>query len=236
MADQKVAIITAAGRGIGAACAHALTTDGYRVVLMSRSDQAATLAQTLGGVGMQGSVTNEQDLSALVDLALTKYGKIDAVVNNTGDPTRADLLALTPEQWHADLDLILLNVVRMMRLVTPLMVTQGYGSVVNISAADAYEPDLRFPIGSVYRAALGAWTKLYADRYAADGIRMNCVLPGIVLPSQHPVREDISREVPLRRPAQYEEIASVVRFLLSSEGSYVTGQNLRVDGGLTRSV
>jgi NAD(P)-dependent dehydrogenase (short-subunit alcohol dehydrogenase family) len=116
------------------------------------------------------------------------------------------------------------------------MLAQGGGAFVNISAADAYEPDAKFPIGSTYRAALGVWSKLYADRYAAQGIRMNCVLPGIVMEREEPVRPDIEASVPLKRPATYSEIANVVAFLLSSDASYLTGENIRVDGGLTRRV
>ncbi len=158
-------------------------------------------------------------------------------MNNTGDPARADLLDLSDEQWHTDLDLILLNVIRMAKLVTPIMLSQGGGVFVNISAADAYEPDHRFPIGSTLRAALGAWTKLYADRYASHGIRMNFVLPGIILPAtSSPVRADIVSSVPMQRPGRYEEIAKVTAFLLSPDASYITGQNIRADGGLIRSV
>jgi NAD(P)-dependent dehydrogenase (short-subunit alcohol dehydrogenase family) len=146
-------------------------------------------------------------------------------------------LNLDDSTWHANLDLILLNVIRMARLVTPAMIEQGGGSIVNISASDAYEPDLQFPIGSTYRAGLGAWTKLYATRYASAGIRMNCVLPGIILPrSPEPAREDIAKSVPMGRSGNYEEIASVVAFLVSDAASYITGQNLRVDGGMTKAV
>jgi len=117
------------------------------------------------------------------------------------------------------------------------MLAQGGGSLVNISAADAYEPDLRFPLGSTLRAALGAFTKLYATEYAANGIRMNCVLPGITMDfDPGHIRPDIQAEVPMRRPGRYEEIAKAAAYLLSADASYITGQNIRVDGGLTRSV
>src|SRR5580693_599535 len=159
--EKKVAIVTASGRGIGAACARLLSAEGWNVALMSRGPGAAMLADELGGVGLQGSVTQPRDLERLVSATMDRWGRIDGVVNNTGDPRRADLLDLTDEDWRADLDLVLLNVVRMARLVTPVMAAQGGGSIVNISAADAYEPEQRFPVGSTYRAALGAWTKLY---------------------------------------------------------------------------
>jgi NAD(P)-dependent dehydrogenase (short-subunit alcohol dehydrogenase family) len=232
--DDPVAVVTAAGRGIGAACARRLAAEGYTPVLLSKSGAAVDLAEELGGVGFEGSVTDTDDLAALVEAARERYGRIDAVVNNTGHPATGDLLDIDDEAGHAGLDLVLLNVVRMARLVTPTMREGGGGAIVNVSTFSAFEPSPEFPVSSVLRAGLGSFTKLYADRYADDGVRMNSVLPGFV--DSYEVDEETRDRIPMGRPARTEEIADTVAYLCSPGASYVTGQNVRVDGGLTDSV
>ena len=234
MVGEKVVIVMAAGSGMGAACAQELASRGYAVALMSPSGKAENLAKDLGGLGLTGSVTEETDLESLVGESLERYGRIDGVVNSTGHPASGEILELTDEQWHEALDLVVLNVVRMARLVTPAMLRQGGGAIVNVSTFSAFEPSPVFPLSSSLLAALAGFAKLYADRYAAEGVRMNNILPGFI--ESFEIDEETRRSIPMRRQGSVAEIAKTAAFLISDDSGYVTGQNIRVDGGLTRSV
>lgn len=232
--EGKVAIVTAASRGLGRACAELLAEQGYRLALLARGTDVEELARRLDGVAVVGSVTDPAALAAVVAAALERFGRVDGVVNNTGHPARGELLEVSDEAWHEGLDLLLLNVVRMARLATPVMQRQGGGSIVNVSSLWAREPNLDGPVSSALRAALGAFTKLYARRHGPEGIRMNCVLAGFF--DTYEVEPRVQKAIPLGRPARAREIAETVAFLLSPAAAYVTGHSLVVDGGLTRSV
>jgi NAD(P)-dependent dehydrogenase (short-subunit alcohol dehydrogenase family) len=234
MTAPKVAIVTAAGHGIGAGIAVELKARGWQVALMSPSSAAETLAQSLGGLGLRGSVTDPDALARLVAATLERYGQIDAVVNNTGHPAKGPLLEISDVDWHAGLDLLFLNTVRIARLVTPQMEKRGSGAIVNISTFTATEPESAFPVSSTLRAALSAFAKLYADRYAKAGIRMNNLLPGFI--DNFPVDPTRSARIPMGRYGKVAEIAKAAAFLISDEASYLTGQNIRVDGGVSRSI
>lgn len=232
--QDRVAIVTASGRGMGEAIARHLAADGYHLALMSPSGSSEALAAELDGFGLTGSVTETGDLATLVAGTLERFGRIDAVVNHTGHPPKGPLLEIPDEDWHSGLDLVLLNVIRMARLVTPVMVAQGKGSIVNISTFAIFEPSPVFPVSASLRAALAAFTKLYSDEYAPNGVRMNNVLPGFI--DSLPETEERRAAIPMGRYGTVKEIAETVGFLLADSSSYITGQNLRVDGGLTRSV
>ena len=231
---EKVAIVTAGGSGMGAAAARRLARDGYRVAIISSSGKGEALAKELGGVGVTGSNQSTDDLQRLVDLAMERWGRIDVLVNSAGHGPRAPILDITDEDWHRGMDTYLLNVIRPTRLVTPVMQQQKWGAIINISTAWAFEPSALFPTSAVFRSGLASFTKIFADTYAADNVRMNNVLPGWIdsLPATEPRRES----VPMKRYGKREEVAATIAFLASEGAAYITGQNIRVDGGLMRSV
>jgi NAD(P)-dependent dehydrogenase (short-subunit alcohol dehydrogenase family) len=231
---DKVALVTAGGSGMGAAAARRLAADGLRVAILSSSGKGEALAKELGGVGVTGSNQSTDDLQRLVDAAMAKWGRIDALVNSAGHGPRAALLDITDEQWRTGMDVYLMNVIRPTRLVAPIMAASGGGAIVNISTAWAFEPSPMFPTSAVFRAGLAAFTKLFADGYAAQNVRMNNVLPGWI--DSLPATEERRAAVPMGRYGSAEEIAATVAFLVSEGAGYITGQNLRVDGGLMRGV
>ncbi len=232
--SAKVAIVTAAGSGMGAQVVRRLAADGYHVAVLSSSGKGEALAAEVGGIGVTGSNQSTGDLERLVRATLDKWGRIDALVNSAGHGPRAPLLEITDEQWHQGIDVYFMNVVRAVRLVAPVMAGQGGGAIVNISTAWAFEPSAMFPTSAVARAGLAAYTKLFADAFAAGNVRMNNVLPGWI--DSLPATEERREAVPMRRYGSAGEIAATVAFLLSEGAAYITGQNIRVDGGLTRGV
>ena len=234
MAVEKVALVTAGGSGMGADAARRLTADGFRVGILSSSGKGEALAEELGGFGVTGSNRSVEDLTRLVDGAVERWGRVDVLVNSAGHGPKGPVLDISDEDWHDGMEVYLLNVVRPTRLVTPLMQAQGGGAIINISTFAAFEPDPLFPTSGVFRAGLAAFSKLYADRYAADNIRMNNVLPGFI--DSLPEKEDRKARIPLGRYGRAEEVSSLISWLASDEGGYMTGQNLRIDGGVTRSV
>jgi len=231
---DKVAVVTAGGSGMGAAAARQLAHEGFKVAVLSSSGQGEALARELGGIGVTGSNQSNDALKRLVDLTMERWARIDVLVNSAGHGPRAPVLELTDEQWHTGLDVYLMNVIRPTRLVTPVMVKQRSGVIVNISTAWAFEPSAMFPTSAVFRSGLAAFTKIFADRYAADNVRMNNVLPGWI--DSLPATDERRQSVPMQRYGTSEEIAATIAFLASEGAAYITGQNIRVDGGLTRSV
>ncbi len=234
MSVEKVAVVTAGGSGMGAAAAKRLAADGFKVAILSSSGKGEALAKELGGLGVTGSNQSNDDLQRLADLALERWGRIDVLVHSAGHGPRAPILEITDQQWHTGMDVYLLNVVRPVRIVAPHMVKQKAGAIVNISTAWAFEPSPMFPTSAVFRAGLAAYTKIFADKYAPDNVRMNNVLPGWI--DSLPATEERRDNVPMQRYGTSEEIAATIAFLASEGAGYITGQNIRVDGGVIRAL
>lgn len=234
MSSEKVALIIGGGSGMGAAAARRLARDGYRVGVLSPCGKGEALGKELGGVGVTGTNQSVEDLQKLVDMAMAQWGRIDALVNSAGHGPRAPILEISDEDWHEGMEVYFLAAVRMIRLVTPIMEAKGSGAIVNITTAWAHEPVQMFPTSTVFRAGLSSFIKLFSDEYAAKNIRINNVQPGWI--NSLPGTDERRDSVPMKRYGDVEEIAATIAFLLSDGAGYITGQNIRVDGGVTRAV
>lgn len=230
--NDKVCLIIGGGRGMGAATAREMHARGYRLALMSPSESCEALAKELGGIARRGVAEKAEDTRAIFDLAMETYGRIDALLIHVGGPPKGDLLDIPEEDWDRAHDMVLKPVIRLAKLVTPVMEAQGGGSIVTITTYSAFEPSLMFPTSSVYRVGVSSFTKLYSDRYGPANIRMNCLLPGFTDSLDLP--QKYGEMSALGRLARAEEQAKAAAFLLSDDSSYITGQSLRVDGGVTR--
>lgn len=231
---KPVALIVGGGSGIGADSAKNLASKGYDVAVMSSSGKGEALGNELGGLGFTGSNLVVKDLQSFFKLTMDRYGRIDGVVNCTGHGPKGPIMDISDKDWHLGMDYYFLNVIRVARLVLPVMQKQQSGSIVNISTFAAFEPDPDFPTSAVFRASLATYTKLFSSKYAAENIRMNNILPGFI--DSLPEKEDRLARIPAGRYAKVEELSEAVAFMVSDASSYITGQNLRVDGGLTQSV
>ena len=229
---EKTCLVIGGGRGMGAATAKEMRKRGYKLSLMSPSDSCEQLAEELDGIALRGKAEVPENLKSIIDFTMEKYGRIDSVLVHVGGPPKGDLLEIEDEDWDKANQMIIKPVIRIAKLVTPIMLEQGGGSIVNITTFSAFEPSLTFPTSSVYRAGVSSFTKLFSDRYGADNIRMNCLLPGFTDSLNLP--DEFAKLSSLNRLARAEEQAKAAAFLLSDDSSYITGQSIRSDGGVTR--
>ena len=257
--NHPVAIVTGASGGLGSATARALSADGYRLVLMSRSG-CEEIAEETGGIGMAGSVLSDGDVDRAVAKALEAFGRIDAAVFGAGrhsevmkgydvpgGPTASkDSFCYDPEYsreifnipwpaWHDDYEMMVVAPMRLAKAVVPHLGTHGRGSFVAISGIEAGQPRLPFSLGPT-RLALHGFVKLLADRYGRQNIRFNAVAPGLMESAKSEFHPDWAGTVPLGRVGRNEEVGHTIAFLLSDASSYITGQCLTIDGGVNRPV
>lgn len=231
---KKIAAFIASGSGMGADAAKHLHSKGYEIAIMSSSGKGESLARDLGGLGFTGSNLFSKDIKYFIDKVNKEFGKIDILVNSAGHGPKGDILEISDKDWIKGMEVYLLNVVRAVRIVTPIMLKQNNGSIINISTFAVFEPDSNFPTSSVFRSGLASFTKIYSDKYAKNNIRINNILPGFI--NSLPEKEEFLKKIPMQRYGKVSEISAVVEMLASDGGAYITGQNIRVDGGITRSV
>ena len=234
MTEAKVALITAGGSGMGAEAARRLAADGMKVAILSSSGKGEALAEELGGIGYTGSNLVPEDLKSFIEKSMKAFGRIDVLVNSAGHGPKGDILEISDEDWHLGMDYYLMNVIRPSRLVAPIMAAREGGAIINISTFATFEPDPMFPTSGVFRAGLASFTKLFSDKFAHQNVRMHNILPGFI--DSLPEKDDRRERIPMGRYGRSDEVSSLISYLASDEAGYITGQNIRIDGGLTRSV
>lgn len=231
---KKIAAFIASGTGMGADAAKHLHSKGFDIAIMSSSGKGKKLANNLGGFGYTGSNLSSKDISTFINGVFSKYGRIDVLVNSAGHGPKGDILEISDEDWFKGMEVYFLNVVRSSRIITPIMQKQQNGSIINISTFAIFEPEPNFPTSGVFRSGLASFTKLYSNKYAKDNIRINNILPGFI--DSLPEKEEFLKRIPLKRYGKVREISTIVEMLATDGGAYITGQNIRVDGGITHSV
>jgi len=253
---NRVAMIAAASKGLGKACAAALAAEGCKVSICARNlaelDQALAEISLVGEVmAVPADVSNPADLAHWHIRTLERFSHVDILVTNTGGPPVARFMTLTDEQWNSGVESTLMNVVRMSRMVIPGMQDRKWGRLIHLTSIVAKQPQDELTISSTLRAGLSGLTKTMANQLGPDNITVNAVLMGYCLTdrlthlaeirhreqgiSLEEYYQKAAADIPLRRFGQPKEIGDTVAYLASERASFITGVSLPVDGGAIRA-
>jgi 3-oxoacyl-[acyl-carrier protein] reductase len=254
----KACVVTGATRGIGLATVRMLVAEGARVLLVARDgDDLARVCEEIGDAAapLAADVTDPDDGDRIVRACVERFAAVDVLVNNAGTSFVRSLEELSDEDWQSQWELHVMGPMRLMRAAGPLMAAAGSGRIVNVCSSAGKRPSLTNPAYAVTKAAQLSLSRVFADRFAADGVLVNAVAPGAVssplwtaqggLADQAAAARGISREealeaqagkIPLGRFAEPEEVAAVVVFLCSALASTVTGAAWSADGGTVATI
>lgn len=241
---EKAALVTGASRGIGRAIALALAKKGYVVAVNYAGSQAAAESvreeiEAAGGraIVIQGDVSKSEDVDKVFAEIKKEFGRLDVLVNNAGITRDSLMLRLKEENWDAVIDTDLKSGFLTMKAAAPLMMKQRKGAIVNIASVVGIMGNVGQINYSAAKAGVIGMTKTAARELAARGVRVNAVAPGFIATSMtevipEKIKEGMIHSIPLGRMGQAEDVANAVCFLASDEASYITGQVLKVDGGM----
>lgn len=256
----KVALVLAASKGLGRACAAALATEGASVTIGARDEQtlektAQEIQQETGRcvLAVPTDVTREEDVEAIVTATVKEFGSIDILVNNAGGPPSGLFEAVNDEQWQAAFEQNLLSAVRLTRIVLPHMRERGSGRIINIVSTSVKEPIDGLLLSNSIRMAVVGFAKTLSLELAPFNITVNNVCPGRFLTDrlregrsfqekmaqgmgEAEILKGIARDIPMGRIGKPEELGAFVAFLASQQASYITGTTIQIDGGLIRAV
>ncbi len=255
----KVALVTAASKGLGKGIALHLAQEGAEVVINSRSEEAlrAAAREIAAASGREplavaGSVGDATTAERLVSAAVERFGRLDILVNNAGGPPPGQFDDLNDEQWQAAVDLLLLSTVRLTRAALPRMRERGWGRIINSTSVSVKQPITGLLLSNAVRTAVIGLAKTLAQEVARDGITVNNLLPGSIYTGRieqlneatarrtgkpvEEVRRAAEDDIPVGRYGRVEEYAAAAAFLASEQASYITGVSLLVDGGVYRGL
>ena len=252
--NNKVALVLASSKGLGKAIANTLAQEGATVIIASRSAEelnktADEISRETGSsvIAIAADVSSASDTENLINKVAAQFGRIDILINNAGGPPFAPFEQFDDEQWQKAFELNLLSFARLSRLALPHMKKTGSGRIINIISGSVKSVLANSVLSTSMRMGVVGMAKMMADELGPYNITVNNVAPGLILTDRikHTLPADADPDeamkeraasIPLRRIGQPHELAALVAFLVSEQGSYISGTTIPVDGGASRSI
>jgi len=238
---DKVILVTGANRGIGLNIIQRLNNDGYTVIGTSRTDDGANIISqeinSNGGKGLKMDVTNQESINSAIKNIQDEYGALYGLVNNAGITNDNLLMRMTEEQWLSVIETNLTSIYRVTKSIVKDMMKAREGRIVNIGSIVGMMGNAGQSNYSASKSGLLGFTKSLARELSSRNINVNSISPGFIDTDMTKALtsdqiDNLSKNIPLGRIAESSEVSSVVSFLLSDDSSYITGENINVNGGL----